>query len=298
MDAVSELRAFNRLYTRRIGALGEGLLGTRHPLPDARVLYELGQVDGLEVRELRAALDMDAGFLSRVLTRLEADGLVARSPSPADARRQLAGLTAAGRAAFAELDTASTRENGVLAETLGPAGLGALRTVRAALEPARELELRGPAPGDLGWIVQRHGALYAAEHGWDTRFEALVARVVADFDPAEGRIWIADVGGAAVGCVMLVREDATTARLRLLLVEPQARGLGTGARLVDACLAHARTAGCARIVLWTNDVLTGARRLYDRRGFTLVEEAPHTMFGPPMLGQTLSLDLQAFAGAG
>jgi DNA-binding MarR family transcriptional regulator/N-acetylglutamate synthase-like GNAT family acetyltransferase len=291
MDAVAEVRAFNRLYTRRIGALREGLLGTRHPLPDARVLYELGQVDAAEVRDLRVELELDAGFLSRILTRLERDGLVARATSAADARRQTVRLTAAGRRAFAELDRRSAADNGELAARLGPAGLDALRTVRATLDRPEAVELRGPEPGDLGWIVQRHGALYAQEHGWDQRFEALVAQVIAAYAPERDRFWIAAAHGTAVGCVMYVADDAQTARLRLLLVEPHARGLGLGGRLVDAVLAHARERGHTRVVLWTNDVLTGARSLYDRRGFTLCDERRHADFGPPMTGQTLQLSL-------
>jgi DNA-binding MarR family transcriptional regulator/GNAT superfamily N-acetyltransferase len=291
MDAVAEVRAFNRLYTRRIGALREGLLGTRHPLPDARVLYELGQVDAAEVRDLRARLELDAGFLSRILTRLEREGLVARATSPADARRQIVRLTAPGRAAFAELDRRSAADNGELAARLGPAGLEALRTLSAALDPPDLVELRGPRPGDLGWIVQRHGALYAHEFGWDQRFEALVAEVVSAYVPDRDRVWIAAAQGAPVGCVMYVTDDAQTARLRLLLVEPHARGLGVGGRLVDAVLAHARERGHARLVLWTNDVLTDARRLYDQRGFVLADEHPHADFGPPMVGQTLALSL-------
>ncbi|MEA2125168.1 MAG: hypothetical protein QOI80_1950 [Solirubrobacteraceae bacterium] len=287
MDAVAEVRAFNRLYTRRIGVLREGILGTRHALPDARVLYELGQVDVAEVRDLRSALEMDAGFLSRILTRLEAGGLITRGPSPADARRQLVRLTAAGHHAYAELDARSARDTGDLADRLGPAGLAALRTVRATLEPSAAVVLRDAEPGDLGWIVQRHGALYAREYGWDQRFEALVARVVAE----PGRVWIAAMDGAPVGCVMCVEDDPRTARLRLLLVEPHARGLGVGGRLVDACLDHARDRGYAAIVLWTNDVLTEARRLYDARGFAVVAEHPHADFGPALVGQTLSLAL-------
>lgn len=292
MDAVAELRAFNRSYTRRIGVLGEGMHGTGHALPDARVLYELGKVATLEVRDLRAALQMDAGFLSRILTRLEAAGLVERAASERDGRRQVARLTEAGRAAFGELDARSAADNRALAERIGPAGVEALRSVRAALEPG-ELVLRGPEPGDLGWMVQRHGALYGHEHGWDWHSEVLGAQVVADFRPPRDRVWIADLGGARVGNVMCVEEDAATARLRMLLVEPHARGLGVGGALIDACLDHAEAAGYRRVVLWTNDVLTAARRLYDARGFTETDAEPHARFGPPLVGQTLSLTLRS-----
>jgi DNA-binding MarR family transcriptional regulator/GNAT superfamily N-acetyltransferase len=286
MDAVAEIRAFNRLYTRQIGALGEGLHGTPHPLPDARVLYELGQVEAAEVRDLRTALDVDPGFLSRILTRLESQGLVRRAPSLVDGRRQTVRLTRAGRGVFATLDAGSVRDNGELARRLGPAGLDALRTLRGALEPGA-VTLRDPIPGDLGWIVQRHGALYAREYGWDARFETLVAQVVV----GPGRIWIAESGGARAGCVMCVEDDPQTARLRLLLVEPHARGLGLGGHLVDTVLTHAREHGYKRIVLWTNDVLAAARRLYDARGFTEIDARPHSDFGPPLVGQTLSREL-------
>jgi DNA-binding MarR family transcriptional regulator/GNAT superfamily N-acetyltransferase len=290
MDAVAELRAFNRVYTRRLGMLGEGLHGTRHALPEARVLYELGQLEASEVRDLRTGLGMDAGFLSRVLGRLEASGLIERSASPTDTRAQVATLTDAGRTRFAELDASSVADNAALAETLGPTGVDALRTVRAALEPG-ELALRGPEPGDLGWMVERHGALYAAEHGWNWRSEVLAAKVLAAYEPPRDRIWIATVGGVRAGNVMCVEQDAWTARLRMLLVEPHARGLGLGATLVDACIAHARERAYDRIVLWTNDVLAAARRLYDRRGFRLEDEAEHDDFGPRLVGQTLSLEL-------
>lgn len=293
-DAVAELRAFNRFYTRRIGVLGEGLLGTEHPLPDARVLYELA--GPREVSDLRVSLGMDAGFLSRVLTRLEGRELVARSPSPGDGRRQVARLTPAGERARTELEERSVAADGALLADLPPATrdgvLGAMRTVRAALEPRGEVLLRPIGPGDRGWIVARHGALYTREYGWDDRFERLVARVVADFEAGERTAgWIAEVAGAPAGCVLSMADDERTARLRLLLVEPHARGLGVGGRLVDECLAFARGAGYERMVLWTNDVLAGARRIYDRRGFVQTGDERHTMFGPPVTGQTLQLDL-------
>lgn len=286
---VSELRAFNRFYTSRIGMLADGLLGSEHPFPDARVIYELERPT--EVRDLRAGLAMDAGFLSRVLTRLETAGLVEREASPDDRRRQIARLTDQGHAVRSDLDERSAAANGELLGALSPASrsevLSAMRSIRAALEPTGDVTLRPPAPGDLGWIVARHGALYADEYGWDQRFEQLVAGVVAVFEA----LWIAEVGGARAGSVMCVHEDERTARLRLLLVEPWARGLGLGGRLVDECLAFARRAGYERMVLWTNDVLTDARRLYERRGFELVAFEPHAHFGAPAVGQEFALDL-------
>jgi DNA-binding MarR family transcriptional regulator/GNAT superfamily N-acetyltransferase len=296
-DPVAAVRAFNRFYTSRIGVLERGLVGTPHTLAEARVLYELAQADRLEVGDLRRRMAIDAGHLSRLLARLERQGLVARERSPADGRRQLARLTAAGTGAFATLDRGSAAAT---EERL--AGLGAdqrARLVAALAEVRRLLErdagppavvLRAPRAGELGWIVQRHGALYSAEYGWNAEFEALVARIVADFasdaDPAREAAWIAEVDGEPAGCVLCVREDTRTAKLRLLLVEPRARGLGLGTRLVEECLAFARRAGYREIVLWTNDVLVAARRIYERAGFDLIASEPHRSFGHDLVSQT------------
>ena len=304
-DRVAEIRAFNRFYTNRIGVLRSGLHGSRHPLPEARVLFEIGHRDVIEVAELRRELDMDAGQLSRLVARLDEQGLVRREPSPQDGRRQRLRLTAAGRRAHARLDRASAEQWRALLGDLDDERqrrlLDAMATVQAVLDdrPAHEprVALREPAPGDLGWIVQRHGALYAQEYGWGAGFEALVARIIADFaaghDPARERAWIADVDGAPAGSVLCVRRDGDpdAAQLRLLLVEPWARGLGIGGRLVDACIAFARETGHRRLVLWTNAPLTQARRLYDRRGFRLISEAAHANFGVEVLGQELALEL-------
>ena len=306
MAAVDEVRSFNRFYTSAIGSVGAGLHDTPWSLPEARVIFELGQADVTEVSDLRRSIGMDAGQLSRVLARLEDGGVVARDRSPADARRQTARLTPAGRDAYATLDTRSATE---VAELLGRLGrererrlLDAMRAIRTTLgddaAPARPrtITLRADAPGDLGWIVERHGRVYADEYGWDQRFEALVARVCADFaderDPARDAVWIAEVDGVRAGCVMCVHgAERGTAKLRLLLVEPWARGHGLGARLVDECIAFARRAGYAELVLWTNDVLTDARRIYDRAGFELVASEPHRSFGHDLVGQTWHLPL-------
>jgi DNA-binding MarR family transcriptional regulator/GNAT superfamily N-acetyltransferase len=299
---VAALRDFNRFYTRRIGVLQDGLLGTAHPLPQARVLYELGRrPDGVDTSDLRRELGLDAGYLSRMLARLEQDGLVVRARDPADGRRLRVRLTAAGGAAFADLDARSAAAGRRLLDDVpAPARrrlAAALATARAALEDrAPDVRLRTPEAGDLGWIVERHGALYAREHGWDASFEALCAGIVAAFaarhDPARERAWIADVAGERAGCVLCVDAgEPATARLRLLLVEPWARGLGIGGRLVDAVLAFARAAGYERVILWTNDVLHDARRLYERAGFALVAEAPHHAFGHDLVEQTWSLEL-------
>ena len=301
-DRVAAVRAFNRFYTNRIGVLGEGLLRTPHSLSEARVLYELGQREVTEVADLRRELDIDAGFLSRLLARLQRNGLVARERSQTDARRQRIRLTDDGRAAFAELDRRSAAEIGELLDALGDEDqrrlVAALDVVRGVLEDVPRSEgfvLRPAHAGDFGWIVHRHGVLYAEEYGWDETFEALVARIVADFveqrDARRDAAWIAEVDGAPVGCVLCVRREDEVAQLRLLLVEPSARGRGIGARLIEECLRFAKRAGYRRITLWTNDVLHEARRLYERAGFELVESAPHHSFGQDLVEQTWARDL-------
>jgi DNA-binding MarR family transcriptional regulator/GNAT superfamily N-acetyltransferase len=292
---VVALRAFNRFYTARIGALGDGHLRTPYSLTEARVLFELGAHDALDVADLRARLGLDGGYLSRLLTRLEQRRLVERGRSPDDARRQRVALTARGRAAYAELDARSAAANAALLDSLADADqdrlLGAMAAIRGVLEPTRAPAylLRPPSSGDYGWVVHRHGALYAAEYGWDETFEALVARIVADYvdhrDAAREAAWIAEVDGAPAGCVFCVAKDKRTAQLRLLLVEPDARGSGIGARLVEECLRFARAAGYAQITLWTNDVLTAARRLYERAGFELIDSEAHHSFGRDLVGQ-------------
>jgi DNA-binding MarR family transcriptional regulator/GNAT superfamily N-acetyltransferase len=296
-DRVAAVRAFNRFYTARIGVLRDGLLRTPHSLTEARVLYELGQREITEVADLRRELDIDAGFLSRLLGRLQGNGLVARERSDRDARRQRIRLTDEGQAAFAELDRRSADEIGAVLDALSEddqkrlvTSMDAVRDVLTQAPPATGFVLRAPHPGDYGWIVQRHGALYAEQYGWDQSFEALVARIVADFaqdhDPSREAAWIAEVDGEPAGCVLCVRREDDVAQLRLLLVEPRARGRGIGARLIEECLRFAQRAGYARVTLWTNDVLDDARRLYERAGFELVESAPHHSFGHDLVEQT------------
>jgi DNA-binding MarR family transcriptional regulator/GNAT superfamily N-acetyltransferase len=296
-EHVAAVRAFNRFYTRVIGVLGSGLLETSYSLTEARVLFELGRREEVELATLRAELGLDAGYATRILDRLEAEGLVVRSRSSADARRRVLRLSERGREAYRLLDGRSAAETEQLLAPLGAEGrqrlVAAMDAVRRLLEGEtgeRPVVLREPGPGELGWVVQRHGALYAAEYGWDASFEALVARIVGDFgasnDPRRERAWIADVDGAPAGCVFCVAKDERTAQLRLLLVEPSARGLGVGSRLVDECLAFARAAGYEELVLWTNDVLVEARRIYERAGFALVGEGPHHSFGQNLVEQT------------
>jgi DNA-binding MarR family transcriptional regulator/GNAT superfamily N-acetyltransferase len=296
-DRVAAVRAFNRFYTARIGVLRDGLLRTPHSLTEARVLYELGQREVTEVADLRRDLDIDAGFLSRLLARLQTNGLVARERSADDARRQRVRLTDEGRAASAELDRRSADEIGAVLGALSEddqkrlvASMDAVRDVLTQAPASTGFVLRAPRPGDLGWIVQRHGALYAQQYGWDESFEALVARIVADYaehhDPRREAAWIAEVDGEPAGCVLCTRREDDVAQLRLLLVEPRARGRGIGARLIEECLRFAQRAGYDRITLWTNDVLHEARRLYERAGFELVESAPHHAFGHDLVEQT------------
>jgi DNA-binding MarR family transcriptional regulator/GNAT superfamily N-acetyltransferase len=276
-DQVAAVRAFNRFYTNVIGLLHGMYLDMPYPLTEARLLFEMARRDVTAVADLRRTLDIDAGYMSRVLARFEADGLVTRHRSAADARRQDVTLTEAGRAAAAELDLRSAGQVGeLLAGVDRPRLLAAMREITGLLggPRARAVVLRPPAPGDLGWILQRHGAVYAAEYGWNREFEAYVARIVAGYletaDPRRAAIWIAELDGVPAGCVCCVPEDEDTARLRLLLVEDWARGLGVGGRLVEEVLRFARQAGYERIVLSTYDVLASARRIYERAGFTRV----------------------------
>lgn len=301
-EHIATVRAFNRFYTNLIGVLREGLLQSPYSLTEARVIFELAQREATEVAEVRAALDIDGGYLSRMLARFDADGLIMRERSVLDARRQVIRLTQPGRQAFAMLDARSAQEIRHLLARLEDEErrrlVGAMGTIREILEgraPRERFLLRAPRPGDFGWVVQRHGVLYAQEYGWDETFEALVARIVADYldgrDPRRERAWIAEVDGDPVGCVFCVRSDGRVAQLRLLLVEPSARGMGIGVRLVDECLRFARQAGYDEMMLWTNDVLSQARRIYDRAGFALVAQEPHHSFGRDLVGQNWSLTL-------
>ena len=301
-DAVAEVRAFNRFYTGQLGILGPRFLATSHTLAEARVLFELAQSEQVEVAALRLRMRIDGGHLSRLLSRLEHRGLIARERSAADGRRQLARLTDAGEKDFAVLDRRSADDTAARLAGLGEAErsrlVAALAEVRRLLEPAepeRTVTLRAPRAGELGWIVQRHGELYREEYDWNADFEALVARIVADYaaqhDRAREAAWIGDVDGAPAGCVLCVRHDGETAKLRLLLVEPRARGLGLGERLVGECIAFARGAGYRALTLWTNDNLVHARRIYERAVFELVDEEPHHSFGHDLVSQTWSLAL-------
>ena len=303
-SAVDAVRRFNRFYTKQIGLLREGLLDTRFSLTQARVLYEIAHQDRVTSKQLGELLKLDAGYLSRQLGKFEKAGLIVRHVSERDARLQHLALTRKGRAAFSMLDRRSVSEVEAQLRRLTPAAqerlVQSMRTIHALLEPAAEgsaVQLRAHQPGDLGWIISRHGAIYAQEYGWDLTFEALVADIAATFikkfNPARERCWIAEAGAERVGCVLLVQESSTVGKLRLLLVEPTARGLGVGGRLVDECLAFAGRAGYRKVTLWTNDVLHAARRIYQRAGFRLVKEERHHSFGHDLVGQNWELKLNS-----
>ncbi len=305
------IRRFNRFYTRRTGVLHEKLADTRFSLTESRLLWELAHRGRTTAAELARDLDLDPGYLSRLLRALKDQKLITSERSASDARHLHLGLSAAGRRAFAPLDRQSEAEAAALLAGLPDAEQRRLVEAAAAIESilgerARGTAswlLRAPRPGDIGWVIERHGRLYADEYGWDTRFEALVARIGADFierfDAGREACWIAERDGVNVGSVFLVqaRDDATgavvdgSAQLRMLLVEPAARGLGIGARLVDECERFARAKGYRRIVLWTNSVLLAARAIYARAGYRLIASEPHESFGHSLVGETWELAL-------
>ncbi|MGW4126644.1 bifunctional helix-turn-helix transcriptional regulator/GNAT family N-acetyltransferase [Amycolatopsis japonica] len=302
-DRVATVRAFNRLYTGVIGVLDEGPADAEYSLSEARVIFELAQQEQTQVTDLRKRLDLDAGYASRLLARLEGRGLLTRERSDEDARRQIVRLTENGRKAFAVLDERSVGRIGSLLGRFGDDEqqrlLGAMDTITSlvgerAADPT--LVLRPPRPGDFGWVVHRHGALYSREYGWDERFEALVARVVAEYvdrrgDPRQAG-WIAELDGERVGSIFCMpAEDGVTAKLRMLLLEPAARGRGVGKRLVSECVEFARATGYPAMELWTVSLLEAARAIYQKAGFQLVSEETITGFGYELTGQTWRLEL-------
>ena len=300
---VGAVRRFNRFWTRRIGVLREGYLESPFSLAEVRVLYELARSEETTASELGKELGLDAGYLSRILRGFEGRGLISKKSSETDGRRSLLRLTEGGQEAFAPLDVRSREDVGAMLGALSAVEqyrlIGAMRTIEELLGARPEAKvpylLRPHEPGDMGWVVHRHGILYAREYGWDERFEALVARIVADFvdnfDPAKERCWIAESDRAILGCVFIVKESDPVAKLRLLLVEPEARGLGLGTGLVEECVRFARSRGYEKLTLWTNSVLDVARHIYEEKGFELVEEEEHHSFGKYLVGQNWELKL-------
>jgi DNA-binding MarR family transcriptional regulator/GNAT superfamily N-acetyltransferase len=310
---IARVRAFNRDYTRRIGVLSEGLLDSPYSLTEVRVMYEIAHRSGVTAGELADELDLDRGYLSRMLKGFETKKLLARTPAAEDGRRQHLRMTPAGMRVFAPLEKRSQEQvRGMLTaldEERRRVLLEAMDTIQNALDKkspseksqpekgdlTRQLTLRGHRPGDLGWVVQRHGEIYHQEYGWNEEFEALVAEITAEFvrklDVTRERCWIAEHDGRRVGCIFLVAKDATTAKLRLLLVDPDARGLGVGRKLVAECVRFARAAGYRKIVLWTQETLTAARHLYTEAGFVKTAREPHRSFGHDLIAETWEREL-------
>ena len=302
---VDHVRRFNRFYTRRIGLLHEGLLQSPFSLTEVRVLYEIAHRPKSTARELSSDLALDAGYLSRMLANFEKSGLISRTQSTADARQSFLALTPQGRKVFAPLDSQQNTEVEAMLGKLSVFQQKQLVTSMQAIErllgekpkPQPAYRLRSHHPGDMGWVVHRHGALYAQEYGYDERFEALVAGIVAEFiqnfDANRERCWIAEQDGEIVGSIFLVKKSKQVAKLRLLLVEPAARGLGIGRRLVSECVNFARQAGYKKIVLWTQSELPAARHLYEQAGFRLVLEKPHRSWGrDDLVSEIWALKLQ------
>jgi len=298
---IAAVRRFSRFYTRQLGLLQESLVHTRFSLTEARVLYELAHREQVTASALAADLDLDHGYLSRILRRFGEEGLLKKARAPADGRQSLLTITAKGRKAFAPLNKGSHDQ---VAELLGGLSepeqarvVGAMATVEAILgnRSPQGVLLRPHRPGDMGWVTSANAEIYTREYGWDGSYEALVAKITAEFietfDAKRERCWIAEMDGERVGSVFVVRKSDEIAKLRLLIIDPKARGLGLGKRFVDECLRFAREAGYRRMTLWTQSILTAARGIYARAGFELVAEEPHHSFGVDLIGETWERDL-------
>jgi DNA-binding MarR family transcriptional regulator/N-acetylglutamate synthase-like GNAT family acetyltransferase len=300
---VESVRRFNRFYTKQIGLLSEHILKSQFSLAEARVIYELAQREKATATEMGAELGLDAGYLSRLLAAFKKRGLISKKPSETDGRQSVIWLTDKGRKAFAELNAHSHGEVESLLGRLPQADqnrlIDAMRVIEEVLGARPEQNvpyvIRPHRPGDMGWVMHRHGVIYNEEYGWDEEFEALVAEIAAKFirnyDPKRERCWIAERGGEIAGCIFLVKKTNTVAQLRLLLVEPSARGMGIGKRLVNECVRFARQTGYKKITLWTNSLLDAARHIYEEAGFRLVKEEPHHSFGHDLVGQNWELKL-------
>ena len=302
-DHIAAVRAFSRFYTRQIGVLRKGYLDSPFSLGEARVLYEIGHGERLTASDVARALDLDPGYLSRLLRNFEKRGLIARKASAQDARQSHLTLTARGKRAFAPLERRSQQQAGDLLGKLKSDEqahlVAAMNSIKSLLDGATPDKgkpiLRAPKPGDFGWIVARHAQLYRAEYGWTEPFEGLCAQIVADFvnkfDEKKERAWIAELNGENVGSIMLAKDSDEVARIRLLLVEPKARGLGLGAKLTEETINFARAAGYKKITLWTHSILTAARQIYKNAGFTLMRSEEHTSWGKPVVGEHWDLQL-------
>ena len=302
--AIVDVRAFNRLYTRWVGILDRHHLGSDFTLTEVRVLYEVAHAPGIAARQIGEQLGLDAGYLSRILKRFEKEGLIERAISPTDGRASALAMTPGGLILFDRLDQLAAEQVGNALGGLDEQQRGRLTAAMGVIaslvrEPTRpapsEVVLRQPRAGDYGWAIERHGVIYAAEFGWDSRFEGLVAELFGKFaqrhDPARERCWIAELNGQRVGCVFVVERETEVAQLRCLLVEPKGRGHGVGGKLVTACVEFARQAGYRRMMLWTNKGLDSARKIYESAGFELVEEKAHREFGPELVGQSWEMEL-------
>jgi DNA-binding MarR family transcriptional regulator/ribosomal protein S18 acetylase RimI-like enzyme len=301
-DQIAAVRAFNRFYTRKLGVLDQQLLESPYSLAEARVLYELAHQDGLSARAIGDRLGLDTGYLSRMLKGFAEKGLISRKPSTSDRRQHLLSLTAKGRLAFGRLNRGSHDQMETMLASLGadaPRVVQAMAVIERLLgadeAPASPATLRSPRPGDMGWVVQAHGALYAAEYGYDASFEGLVADIVAKYlaglDPSRERCWIAEMDGRQVGSVFLVKASDEVAKIRLLVIDPAARGQRLGHRLVDEAIGFARQCGYRKITLWTQSNLLAARKIYERAGFKRTASEPHRSFGQNLVGETWELVL-------
>jgi DNA-binding MarR family transcriptional regulator/GNAT superfamily N-acetyltransferase len=300
---VEAVRRFNRFYTRQIGILGNAYLQSPFSLAEVRVLYEIAHHETTTASELSNELGLDAGYLSRILRHFSKQELIERRASATDGRQTILSLSEPGRQTFAGFNARSQHEVGQLLGNLAASEqtrlVNAMSTIEQLLGAPPEHKtpylLRPHQPGDMGWVVHRHAVLYTQEYGWDEQFEVMVADVAAgfvrNFDSKYERCWIAEVDGEIVGSVFLVKKSDTVAKLRLLLIEPKARGLGIGRRLVDECGRFARQAGYRKITLWTNSILLAARHIYQRAGYQLVYEEPHHSFGKDLIGETWELTL-------
>ena len=302
-DQIAAVRAFNRFYTRKLGVLDQQLLKSPYSLSEARVLYELAHREDLSAKEIGGELGLDAGYLSRIVQSFDENGLITRKPLPTDRRQYRLSLTAKGRQAVAKLERTSQEDVGAMLAALPAGGSERLTGAMAEIErllgaqtaPPPAAILRPPRPGDMGWVVQSHGALYAGEYGFDASFEALVAEITAkfvtSFDASRERCWIADIDGKPVGSIFLVRQSDDTAKIRLLIIDPAGRGHGLGKRMVTECISFARACGYRKITLWTQSILLAARKIYQDVGFVLVGSEANRSFGQELISETWELEL-------